>query len=244
MSDIDSCCSLCKSPQVVFMPLSEHYRECSERYGFAYFGKAEMTAELSYACSSCGCSDRERLYAHWLELMIAQGHIKQGMKVVHFAPEPQLSKLLRDSHMFDYSTADLMMPSADYILDILDMPFPDGMFDFFICSHVLEHVADDAKAIAELYRITKKGGLGILMVPIIIDLERTLEVYPPVTDAAERWRLYGQDDHVRLYAHDDYVSKLRGGGFSVEQYGIDYFGSGVFAALGLKKESILYVVIK
>jgi SAM-dependent methyltransferase len=244
MINVSSYCPLCKSSLVKFMPLPEFYRECSDRYGFAYYGKAEMTAELTYSCSRCGCSDRERLYAYWLDQALSENRLKQGMKIIHFAPEPIFSQVLRSSNMFDYSTADLMMPNADYKLDMLDMPFPDGMFDFFICSHVLEHVADDAKAIDELYRVTKKGGCGILMAPIIIDLENTLEVDPPVTCEAERWRLYGQDDHVRLYAHDDYVDKIKNGGFAVEQYGIDYFGVDVFAMLGLKNESILYVARK
>lgn len=244
MNEIRSYCPLCKASNAMFNPLSKHYRESSERYGFVYFGKAEMTAELTYACSRCSCSDRERLYAYWIEMMISRGLIKKGAKVVHFAPEPELSKFLRKSHYLDYSTADLGMAGVDYKLDILDMPFPDCMFDFFICSHVLEHVADDAKAISELFRVTKKGGKGILMVPIIIDLEKTLEVDPPVTEASDRWRLYGQDDHVRLYAHNDYVNKVKAGGFCVEQLGIDFFGSGVFELLGLKNESILYVVTR
>ena len=63
-----------------------------------------------------------------------------------------------------------------------------------------------------------------------------------MTDEAERWRLYGQNDHVRLYAHDDYVSKIRSHGFQVEELAESYFGEDVFRSLGLKRTSILYVV--
>jgi hypothetical protein len=79
--------------------------------------------------------------------------------------------------------------------------------------------------------------------PIIVGLEETLQD-PSVTDAAGRWRLYGQDDHVRLYAHDDYVNKIRSCGFSVAELGEDYFGEDVFHSLGLTRTSILYVVSK
>ncbi|HEU0283314.1 MAG TPA: hypothetical protein VFQ99_05980, partial [Gallionella sp.] len=67
---------------------------------------------------------------------------------------------------------------------------------------------------------------------------------PSVKDAAGRWRLYGQDDHVRLYAHDDYVNKIRSHGFRLEELGEVHFGKDVFQSLGLTPTSILYVVSK
>jgi ubiquinone/menaquinone biosynthesis C-methylase UbiE len=135
------------------------------------------------------------------------------------------------------------MDGCDYKIDMMHMPFGDESYDFFICSHVLEHVESDDKAISELYRITKKGGAGILMAPIIIGLDKTIED-PTVKDEANRWRLFGQYDHVRLYAHDDYVNKIRSNGFLVEALGERYFGKKVFHALGLKRTSVLYVVTK
>src|SRR6185312_15701998 len=37
------------------------------------------------------------------------------------------------------------------------MPFRDGSFDLSICSHVLEHVPNPAKAAAEIARISRAG---------------------------------------------------------------------------------------
>jgi ubiquinone/menaquinone biosynthesis C-methylase UbiE len=79
---------------------------------------------------------------------------------------------------------------------------------------VLEHVESDDKAISELYRITKKSGSGILMASVIIGLKDTLE-NPSITDDEGRWRNFGQNDHVRLYAHDDYLCKIKCHGFTV-----------------------------
>lgn len=202
-----------------------------------------MTAHDTYTCSSCGASDRERMYALWIDQQIERDQFSKGARAIHFAPEAALSKKFKGIDFFDYKTADLLMDNVDYRVDMMDMPFEDESFDFFICSHVLEHVGSDDQAIKELYRITKRGGCGILMAPIIVGLEKTVED-PSVKDEAGRWRLYGQNDHVRLYAHDDYVNKVQTNGFHVEQLGESYFGEGIFRLLGLKPTSILYVVSK
>ncbi|MFZ3152363.1 methyltransferase domain-containing protein [Pseudomonas sp.] len=233
-------CPVCKQADASFAAIPEFYRENARQHGFVHYGQGEMTAHDSYTCKRCGASDRERLYVYWMEQEVAAGRLAEGAKVMHFAPEQAMSRLIRASRLFDYATADLAMQGVDYQVDLMDLPFADGTYDFFICSHVLEHVADDGKAIRELRRITRDGGCGILMAPIIVGIEHTLED-PSVTDEAGRWRLYGQNDHVRLYAHDDYVRKIEGNGFSVDQYGIDYFGAEVYAAMGLKPSSTLYI---
>lgn len=236
-------CPVCVTNSVRFLPLSDFYRENAQQYGYIHFGKAEMTALETYSCANCGASDRERLYTLWIEQQIQKGFLSKSSRVIHFAPESVLSAKLKSLNDFDYKTADLMMEHVDYKVDLLNMPFDDASFDFFICSHVLEHVESDDQAIKELFRITKKGGCGILMAPIIVGLEKTLED-PSIKDEAGRWKHFGQDDHVRLYAHNDYVNKISSHGFSVEELGIEYFGEKTFRALGLKSTSILYVVRK
>ena len=102
---------------------------------------------------------------------------------------------------------------------------------------------DDDRAIEELYRVTKKGGLGILVAPVIIGLAATHED-PSVTTEEGRWRHFGQGDHLRLYAHDDYVRKIASHGFDVQTLGVEYFGNSVFRRLGMKETSVLYIVGK
>jgi SAM-dependent methyltransferase len=41
--------------------------------------------------------------------------------------------------------------------DIEHLPFADKAFDFVICSHVLEHVRDPERAVAELQRVGRRG---------------------------------------------------------------------------------------
>jgi SAM-dependent methyltransferase len=236
-------CPVCGEQDIFFLPLPDYYRENAQRHGYAHFGKGEMTSLLTYSCSNCGASDRERLYALWIDQHMAKGLFTKTTTLIHFAPEEALSKKLRQINLFDYKTADFLMENVDCNVDMMDMPLKDESYDFFICSHVLEHVGSDDQAIRELYRITKKGGSGILMAPIIVGLDKTIED-PAVKDEANRWRLFGQNDHVRLYAHDDYVKKIRNNDFLIEELGERYFGKKVFRSLGLKRTSILYVVTK
>ncbi len=236
-------CPACGRHGISFLPLPDAIRTDALRYGFKHFGRGEMTAHDTYACDACGASDRERLYALWLDTEIARGSISRGLRLIHFAPEHVLSGKIRASGFFDYHTADPQMTGVDHVVDLMNLPFPDNSFDLFICSHVLEHVENDDTAISELFRIVNRGARSILMAPIIVGLEQTLEDASVTTDA-ERWRCFGQNDHLRIYAHDDYLRKIKAGGFVVEELGIKYFGGHVFRRLGLKDTSVLYVVSK
>lgn len=236
-------CPACNQQGMPFFPLPDFYRENAEQYGYKYFGRGEMTSLETYSCSSCGASDRERLYAFWLDQEIKYEKIIKGASLIHFAPEQVLSRKIKALEYFDYQTADAMMTGVDHVVDLMKLPFNENSFDLFICSHVLEHVENDDLAISELFRIVKKGGRGILMAPISVGLEKTIED-PSIKTEAERWRYFGQNDHVRLYAHDDYVKKIKVRGFLVQELGIKYFGKRIFRRLGLKETSILYIVKK
>lgn len=132
--------------------------------------------------------------------------------MLHVAPESCYAKQFQTTLGNGYITADLESPSVSLRMDITDIQFKDGVFDVIYCSHVLEHVLDDRKALREFHRVLKLGGCAILLVPITT--EKTFED-PMVTDPIERLRLFGQRDHVRRYG-PDYFDRLKETGFSVE----------------------------
>ena len=132
-------------------------------------------------------------------------------RMLHFAPERQIMRRLAAFRYIEYCSADLRSPIARHHMDITELAFPSRYFDAIYCSHVLEHVPNDRKAMAELYRVLKPGGWAILQVPI--QGETTLED-PNVTTPEERTRLYGQEDHVRQYGRD-YRNRLDAAGFAV-----------------------------
>ncbi len=241
--DAKTYCPVCERSGVRFAPLPDDYRQNSLLHGFKHFGRAETIALNNYSCMTCGASDRERLYAWWINAQIESGALKTGARVVHFAPEAALSKKIRKLDLFDYKTADFMMADVDFQIDLMNIPFEDEYCDFFICSHVLEHVSDDNLAVRELARITRGDGCGILMAPICVDIDDTLED-PSATSDGDRWRLFGQDDHVRLYSHRGYVNTLERNGFAVQQLDQKVIGANLINHLGLSPTSILYIVTR
>lgn len=239
----DKSCPVCERSVENFLPLPSFYREHATRYGYEHFGHGETISVEEYLCPLCGASDRERLYALYLKRI----SFREGSKVLHFAPESSLSQVLKrraENEKFLYRTVDLKMDGAQDKADITNMTgYNDSEFDFFICSMVLEHVEEDHKAVSELYRITRDGGSGILMAPIILTLEKTFED-PTKTTPEERWRYFGQFDHVRLYSRNDYINMIENTGFRVERLNRGCFGARVFEQCGLKPTSALYIAKK
>jgi SAM-dependent methyltransferase len=132
------------------------------------------------------------------------------------APEPILEERFRCAPGVDYLSADLDPQRAMMAMDLMDIDLPDEAFDAIFCSHVLEHVEDDRRALRELWRVLAPGGWALLPVPPI-RIEKTVED-PSVVDPAERERRFGQWDHVRRYGRD-YADRLRKAGFEVRVMG-------------------------
>lgn len=51
------------------------------------------------------------------------------------------------------------------VADAQDLPFGDNSFDAIFCLEVIEHVDEPEKVIAEIKRVLKKGGYGVILVP-------------------------------------------------------------------------------
>ncbi len=163
-------------------------------------------------CPSCGALERHRLF--WLYLGKRTNFLSNPPKrALHVAPEAVFERAFRTLIGKGYLTADLFVDNVDVKMDITDIRFPDESFDFIYCSHVLEHVPDDRKAMREFHRVLTRDGIAVLLVPITTD--KTFED-PSVVDPEERLRLFGQTDHVRKYG-PDYLSRLREEGFTVEK---------------------------
>ena len=166
-------------------------------------------------CWRCGSHERHR--ALWLLLRQRRELLGDATALLHFAPEYCLRGPLRREAAragFRYVTADLDPAGVDLQLDITAMPLADGEFDGVLCSHVLEHVPDDAAAMRELRRVTAPGGWCLVMVPADVTRATTYED-PSIVAPDARREAFLQDDHVRLYGRD-VEDRLTAAGFAVE----------------------------
>lgn len=178
---------------------------CGYRGFFRAFGSPPR---WDAQCPSCGSLERHRLFALCLEGMPING------AVLHFAPEAAIAELIKKRGV-KYTSADLLRHDVDQNWNIESIRCADDQYDVVICSHVLEHV-NDRKALKELYRIIKQGGLLLTMVPIAEGCAETYED-ETITDPKNREIHYGQDDHVRVYGAD-FMQRLLGAGFKVTVY--------------------------
>jgi SAM-dependent methyltransferase len=157
-------------------------------------------------CPRCKSQERHRL-AH---MLLAERLPARLGKVLHFAPEPCMSKWL-GSRADDYHTADLMVPTVMHKEDICNMTFADETFDLVWCSHILEHVTDDLKAMREIRRVLKPNGVAVIQVPVWG--AKTSD--EPLNTPEERVLKYFQEDHVRRYGAD-IEHRLRAADLAVE----------------------------
>ena len=170
---------------------------------------------LHIVCPGCGSQIRHRLLYAAVK-MIANIEIKdliQGKRILHFAPEPAISKLLVEKAA-KYVSADLCRDDVDIQLDVCNMrSVTDSSFDLIIACDVLEHVPDDSAALREIYRVLTMHGWAILTVPQKDNLSTKYEDHNLVTPE-KRKQAFGQEDHLRIYG-DDFDRFLEANGFTV-----------------------------
>lgn len=194
-------------------------------------------------CFKCGSSDRERLVYVFLKYKWKIFNKSKKLKLLHFAPEFNLSRKLAEFKFKEYLCGDLFTEGYNYPehvknMNVLDIPYKENSFDIIICNHLLEHVPNDIDAMRELFRVLKIEGKAILQVPISQNSAKTLEDFS-ITEPSQREIIFGQADHVRIYGQD-YLERLSSVGFQVKRINI----SKKFKKYGLNMKEDLFTVEK
>lgn len=163
-------------------------------------------------CPRCGAMERHRLQFLVMRELL-QGRDAGTLRFLHFAPEPFFRAGWRRS-FGGYVTADLDRPDVDVHADLCRLPFPDESADVVFASHVLEHVRDDARAIAEIWRVLRPGGMAVLPVPLV---NRTTADYPEANPHDwDHWRAPGRDYFDRYRARFREVREFGSSRFAAE----------------------------
>lgn len=116
-------------------------------------------------CPNCGALERHRIQ-YLVVNQLLESIDTSVMKMLHFAPEAFFRGFFAERFK-TYETADLYMSEVDHQVDLQSLPFADQSYDLVFASHVLEHIPQDIKAIAEISRILKPNGIAILPVPMV-----------------------------------------------------------------------------
>ena len=168
----------------------------------------------------------------------------ENLKILHFAPELQISEKIRSLNPKEYTMADLFPIDEKYKkIDVTQIPFENESIDIIICNHVLEHVIEYEKALSEIYRVLSINGIAILQTPYSTLIEKNFEENKINTDEL-RLFFYAQEDHVRMFSEKQFFQDLGKAGFKLKiikhsdlfnHRDADYFGVN-------KKEDLIQVI--
>jgi len=214
---------------------------CERRFRRFLQYKAYHGPNLNTYCPGCGCFERHRL--QWLYFKNRTNLFEDKLRVLHVAPEHGLQKVLGSQRNLEYVGADLNSPLATVRMDLTQMPYGDNSFDVILCNHVLEHIGDDRKAMAELCRVLSPEGWAMVLVPLDKNRSDTLED-SEIRSRRERERYYLQSDHVRLYGRD-FFDRLRKAGLAVtvDTYAASLDGETI-RVFGINQQEELYICRK
>jgi len=131
------------------MTLRDRFRDWRHRvYGFNVYNRRQWVARCAARLPAgtrvldvgAGTGQYRPLFAHCA--YHAQDLGKEPQTIGHYTP-------------------------LDFECDILDIPAPDGSFDAIVCTEVLEHVPEPIRAVHELARLLRPGGVVLLTAPLL-----------------------------------------------------------------------------
>ena len=166
------------------------------------------------SCPRCGSTDRQRLTTLLLDKYTGK---KSFDRVLMLAPEyalaGYLTKVSKNINFADIEPDRYFWATGIQAEDATELSYSDNSFDLVVCNHVLEHIQDDITALQEIHRVIKPEGFAVLQVPYSTTANSTEEDFS-ITNPEDRVNRYGQEDHVRVYALNDYITRVTSAGFT------------------------------
>jgi SAM-dependent methyltransferase len=131
--------------------------------GWAFDGHPHVELSL---CPSCGANGRDR-FLHWC--LRERVYLHPALRVIECSPRLGDAYRAAMGTWFFYRTSDFDQRAhrGNLQLDLEAVDLPDDCLDVLLCAHVLEHVVDTDKALAEVRRVLAPGGHLLLQVPVL-----------------------------------------------------------------------------
>lgn len=129
-------------------------------------------AEAELEATHWWFTGRRRLFAR----EIARLHLPGAARILDIGTSTGTNlRMLRDLGYRDVTGLDFSDEAIRYCRekglgevrkgDATALPFPDASFDLVLATDIIEHVDDDTRALEEIRRVTKPGGLALVTVP-------------------------------------------------------------------------------
>ena len=168
--------------------------------GAAFEGPAHSEFAV---CPRCGSISRDRFlfwsFVHRTDPML-------GARVLETSPRLGEDYRAAMSTWFDYTASDFdeRAHKGSVQLDLQSIDLPDESVDVLLTPHVLEHVPETDRALAEIRRVLAPGGRMCLQVPVLQGATA-----PPVEP-----EFHGDDTPVFWRFGPDLTARLRDNGFT------------------------------
>ena len=118
------------------------------------------------ACPRCGSIARDRFLMH---CFTERTPMHDRLRVLETSPRMGDGYRRMMRRFFDYTASDydLSAHEGDIQIDLQAIALPDASIDILLTPHVLEHVPDTDRALAEIHRVLRPGGRMYLQVPLL-----------------------------------------------------------------------------
>jgi len=159
-------------------------------------------------CPRCGAIGRDRFLFWALQHRVAPAGDDRTLRVLETSPRLDQRYRRAMASWFDYlcSDYDERAHAGMIRIDLQAIDLPADSLDVIMTPHVLEHVPDTERALAELWRVLRPGGTVLLQVPLL--QERTA---PPTEP-----EFHGDQTPVFWRFGPDLGDALRRQGFAIE----------------------------
>lgn len=170
--------------------------------GEAFGGVAHSESAL---CPTCGSIARDRFLFH--SFVATTPPPTKRLRVLETSPRLDERYRRAMSRWFDYLSSDFdeRAHRGAIRVDLQDIDLPDASLDVILTPHVLEHVPDTDRALAEIRRVLAPGGTMYLQIPLLQAVTA-----PPVEP-----EFHGDDTPVFWRFGWDLTDRLRSQGFDV-----------------------------
>lgn len=193
-------------------------------------------------CPNCNSLPRTRLVPFSLKYFDL---INNNPKILHIAPNKNEYNYIKKNvtQLANYDRLNNRpVTHINLIQDLRQTNLENETYDLAIAWHVFEHIPEDTKAIAEVYRLLKHNGKFLISVPIYPN--ENLKTYEdPRIEYKDFKKIHGHYDHYRSCGLD-YYERFEPIGFKTKDLFVNTIGEQDIKKYGLSKNHVVWCFTK